>query len=215
MEILERLVGDVVKKGQLFTVSAPSGAGKTSLVRQLVERIPDLQVSVSHTTRKIRNGEVDSRDYFFINKAHFEKMIANDEFLEYARVFDNYYGTSKQTVEDTLSKGVDVLLEIDWQGASQIKKNLPAALSIFILPPSRKALINRLEGRGQDSEEIIARRTEEAVKEMRQFDAADYLIINDNFEVALEELMSLVIASRLTLKRQQINHNDLIRSLIS
>ncbi|MDO6459314.1 guanylate kinase [Granulosicoccaceae sp. 1_MG-2023] len=202
-------------EGQLYTVSAPSGAGKTSLVRQLMQRVPDLKVSVSHTTRPMRPGDLEGRDYFFVDKPRFEQMIADGAFLEYAQVFDNYYGTSRAAVEATLKAGHDVLLEIDWQGASQVKQLLPDTCSIFILPPSREALVERLQGRGQDSEEVIARRTAEAVAEMVHYHSADYLIINDQFDVAVHQLVSLVEAGRLTLQRQQARHHDLIEKLLS
>lgn len=201
-------------EGQLYTVSAPSGAGKTSLVRQLMQRIPELKVSVSHTTRPMRPGDLEGRDYFFVDKPRFEAMIEEEAFLEYARVFDNYYGTSRAAVEATLKAGHDVLLEIDWQGASQVKQILPETCSIFILPPSREALVERLKGRGQDSEEVIARRTAEAVSEMVHYHAADYLIINDQFDVAVHQLVSLVEAGTLTLPRQQERHGDLIAKLL-
>ena len=201
-------------EGQLYTVSAPSGAGKTSLVRQLMQRIPELKVSVSHTTRPMRPGDLEGRDYFFVDKPRFEQMIEEKAFLEYAQVFDNYYGTSRAAVEATLKAGHDVLLEIDWQGASQVKQMLPDTCSIFILPPSREALVERLKGRGQDSEDVIARRTADAVSEMVHYHAADYLIINDQFDVAVHQLVSLVQAGMLTLPRQQERYGDLIAKLI-
>ncbi len=209
-----RILGGIVKEGQLFMISAPSGAGKTSLVRQLVQRVNGLQVSVSHTTRERRKGEIDGEDYYFVDRKQFEKMIDSDDFLEYASVFENYYGTSKSAVDKTLSEGIDVLLEIDWQGAVQIKKNQPQTCAIFILPPSREALIERLKSRGKDSDEVIARRTAEAVREMKQFEAADYLIINDKFDVALDQLISLVTVYRLKLKRQYAKHFNFIESLL-
>jgi guanylate kinase len=201
-------------KGQLFTVSAPSGAGKTSLVRQLVQRVKALQVSVSHTTRAMRPGEVEGRDYHFVKKAEFESMVKVDAFLEHAAVFEHYYGTSKASVEKTLNEGIDVLLEIDWQGASQIKRQLPQTCSIFILPPSKQALLERLQSRGQDSDEVIERRTAEAVAEMKHYDASDFLIINDKFDEAVHELVTLVECKRLTLARQRVNFQDLINSLL-
>ena len=202
-------------KGQLFTVSAPSGAGKTSLVRQLIQRVRDLQVSVSHTTRPMRPGDAEGVDYFFVERPEFERMIEAGEFLEYASVFGNYYGTSRASVEQNLAEGRDILLEIDWQGAAQVKQKLPDTCSIFILPPSRETLIQRLQGRGQDSEEVIARRTAEAVAEMRHYDAADYLLINDQFDVAVHEFVSLIESRRLTVARQQVKHRDLIDSLLA
>ncbi len=202
-------------KGQLFIISAPSGAGKTSLVHQLIQRMRNLEVSVSHTTRPKRPGEVDGRDYIFVDRGHFESMIEADEFLEHASVFENYYGTSRATVEKTLASGKDVLLEIDWQGAALVKRKWSDSCSVFILPPSREALLERLTTRGQDSEDVIAHRTEKAVEEMLHYAAADYLIINDQFEVALHELISLVECNRLQLVRQQNRHKQLIASLLA
>ena len=207
--VLESIV-----KGQLFTVSAPSGAGKTSLVRQLVQRISDLKVSVSHTTRPMRPGDTEGVDYHYVDREKFEKMIEADEFLEHAEVFGNYYGTSRTGVDKELNRGIDILLEIDWQGASQIKTLVPDSVAIFILPPSREALLQRLRGRAQDSDEVIARRTAEAVEEMRHYDAADFLIINDQFDVAVGELVSLIQSQRLVLPRQKALHGDMIRSLL-
>lgn len=204
-----------MSSGQLFIVSAPSGAGKTSLVKALLARCPGIVVSVSHTTRASRPGEEDGRHYHFTDVARFREMIAAGDFLEHAEVFGNYYGTSRQSVEDTLASGLDVLLEIDWQGASQVSELLPQACSVFILPPSREALLERLRGRGQDDEAVIARRTTEAVEEMRHYAEADYLIINDEFETALDELESVVCAARLTRHRQQQRHAPLIASLLS
>lgn len=202
-------------KGQLFTVSAPSGAGKTSLVRQLVQRVSNLSVSVSHTTRPMRPGDIDGTDYHFVEHSRFEQMIENGEFLEHASVFENYYGTSRTAVEESLEKGMDILLEIDWQGAEQVNQLLPDTVSIFILPPSRKALLQRLQGRAQDSEEVIARRTAEAVAEMQHYHAADYLVINDQFDVAVGELVGLIESQRLSLSRQQLKHANLIQSLVA
>ncbi len=202
-------------KGQLFTISAPSGAGKTSLVRQLVQRVSDLEVSVSHTTRPMRPGDIDGEDYYFVEKPVFERMIAEDAFLEYASVFDNYYGTSRAAVEEMLEKGKDVLLEIDWQGAAQVKDKLAHTCAIFVLPPSRETLVARLRGRGQDSEDVIVKRTAEAVAEMKHYNAADFLVINDQFDIAVQDLVSLVNSQRLTLSRQRKTHEKLIESLLS
>lgn len=201
-------------KGQLYTVSAPSGAGKTSLVKQLVTRLDGLQISVSHTTRPMRPGEVDGRDYFFVDHAEFERLIGADQFLEYAKVFDNYYGTTLGAVEQTLQKNQDVLLEIDWQGAAQVKQKQHDSCSIFILPPSKQALLDRLNSRGQDSVEVIKRRTNEAVAEMRHYASADYLVINDQFEVAVAELSAIVMSQRLGLVRQQLKHQILVDKLL-
>ncbi|WP_133718629.1 guanylate kinase [Methylocaldum gracile] len=201
--------------GTLFIVSAPSGAGKTSLVRALRENLEGFTVSVSHTTRAQRPGEVHGRDYFFVNHAEFEGMIESGGFLEHARVFDNYYGTARATVEKALSEGQDVLLEIDWQGARQIRSLMPDCISIFILPPSRRTLEERLKTRGQDDPDTIARRMRDAISEMSHYSEYDYLIVNDDFDRALAELRSVVIASRLKTGRQSEVHKDLIGGLLA
>lgn len=198
---------------QMFIVSAPSGAGKTSLVRQAIENLDDLAVSVSHTTRPARPGETEARDYHFTDRDTFESMIHEDRFLEYAEVFGNYYGTSVDSVQQCLRDGQDVILEIDWQGAKQVRKKLEDVVSIFILPPSRATLIERLRGRAQDSDEVIERRTQEAVTEMKEYHRADYLIINDNFDQALVELQGIILAHRVTKARQALRHAGLITSL--
>ena len=203
-----------MKRGTLFVVSAPSGAGKTSLVRELRARVAGFTVSVSHTTRAQRPGEQHGQDYFFIERAEFERMVADSAFLEYARVFDNYYGTARETVATALAEGKDVMLEIDWQGARQIKAQIPACLSIFVLPPSRQTLAQRLHGRGQDDSETIARRMRDAISEMSHYAEYDYLIVNDDFETALEEMCSIVIASRLKTERQAETLGRLIHSLL-
>jgi len=200
-------------RARMFIVSAPSGAGKTSLVRRAVSEVTDLAVSVSHTTREPRAGEVHGEHYHFTDRAGFEAMIDDDRFLEYAEVFGNFYGTSVDAAQRCLSAGQDVILEIDWQGAKQVRKKLDDVVSIFILPPSRATLIERLRGRGQDSEEVIERRTQEAVTEMKQYHHSDYLIVNDEFELALAELKSVIIAHRVTKARQALRHAGLITSL--
>jgi len=172
-------------RGTLFIFSAPSGAGKTSLVKALLQAMDGIEVSVSHTTRPPRPGEVDGVDYHFVDVPTFEKMVAEGAFLEHARVFDNYYGTARSSVEARLQAGVDVILEIDWQGARLVREQF--------LPPSREALEVRLRGRGQDSDEVIARRMRDAVREMSHYAEFDYLVINDDFEVALGELRAIVI----------------------
>ncbi|MBB3230683.1 guanylate kinase [Halomonas stenophila] len=202
-------------QGTLFIVSAPSGAGKTSLVRELIESLDGIQVSVSHTTRPRRDGEVDGVNYHFVDKAAFESLIERGEFFEHARVFDNYYGTSRRAVQALLAAGQDVILEIDWQGARQVRAQLPDAVSIFILPPSREELEHRLAGRGTDEHAVIAERMREAVSEMSHHDEYDYLVINDDFTTALRELQSLVIARRLTLERVQARHGPLLAALLS
>jgi guanylate kinase len=201
--------------GKLYIISAPSGAGKTSLVKQLVADLDGLTVSVSHTTRKMRPGEAHGQDYYFVSVAEFQAMQGEQAFLEHAQVFDNFYGTAQQTVEENLNRGLDVVLEIDWQGAEQIKKLLPDSLSIFILPPSTEVLFERLRNRGQDGEEIIARRMRDAVTEMSHYNEFDYLVVNDVFEQALTELKSIVIANRLTKQRQLHNLRPLLTSLLA
>jgi len=201
--------------GKLYIISAPSGAGKTSLVKQLVADLDGLTVSISHTTRPMRPGEAHGQDYYFISVADFQAMQTEQAFLEHAQVFDNFYGTAQQTVEDNLNKGLDVILEIDWQGAEQIKKLLPDSLSIFILPPSTEVLLQRLRNRGQDGEEVIARRMRDAVTEMSHYNEFDYLVVNDAFEQALTELKSIVIANRLTRQRQAHKLEPLLASLLA
>lgn len=201
-------------QGSLFIVSAPSGAGKTSLVRAMMERLGQVAFSVSHTTRAMRPGEQDGRDYHFVDTQVFEAMIAQGAFLEHARVFDNYYGTARTSVEAQLTAGMDVFLDIDWQGARQIRAAWPGVVSIFILPPSRAALESRLRGRGQDSDETISRRMRDAVSESAHYGEYDYLIINDDFPTALDELMVIVRAERLRLGFQARRHADLLSSLL-
>lgn len=202
--------------GKLFVVSAPSGAGKTSLVKALIDSSQHIQVSISHTTRQIRPGEVDGVNYHFIDSSQFQHMLTNHGFLEHAEVFGNYYGTSKQWVEETIAKGINVILEIDWQGALQVKKLMPTT-AIFILPPSKSALRERLNNRGQDTENTINQRMAEATNEMSHYGDADYLIINDNFETALSELQSIFHGrhTELSLEKQQQRHQQLLTDLLS
>lgn len=188
--------------GQLFTVSAPSGAGKTSLVRSLVEGDPKLRVSVSHTTRAIRPGEVNGVNYHFVTRETFEAARDDNAFFEWAEVFGNLYGTAQSEVEDLLGQGFDVILEIDWQGARQVKERLPDCCAIFIMPPSLAALQNRLQSRGQDDSATIERRMAEAQNEMAHWPDCDYLVLNDDFDIALSELKSIVTAQRLRKVRQ-------------
>ena len=202
-------------KGTLFTVSAPSGAGKTSLVDGLVANLAGIQVSVSHPPRPKRPGETDGVNYHFVDVAAFEVMLEQHAFLEHARVFDNFYGTSRHWVEETLSRGIDVILEIDWQGASQVRTLMADTVGIFILPPSRQTLLQRLTNRGQDDEAVIARRLAEATLEMSHYREADYLIINDHFATALDELKSIITTRRLTLDKQQSRHGALLDDLLS
>jgi guanylate kinase len=176
----------------LYVISAPSGAGKTSLVRALLETRPRLVVSVSHTTRARRPGEVEGESYFFVTVERFEQLIREGAFLEYARVFDNYYGTGRAQVDQRLHHGRDVVLEIDWQGAQQVRRALPACISIFVLPPSRQALEQRLRGRGTDSEAVIQRRLADAATDMSHCREFEYAVVNDTFDQALSELGSIL-----------------------
>ncbi|HEX3603842.1 MAG TPA: guanylate kinase [Steroidobacteraceae bacterium] len=179
-------------QGRLYVVAAPSGAGKTSLVKALMEREPRIQFSVSYTTREPRPNEIRGRDYHFVSHERFQDMIANTEFLEHAQVFDNCYGTGVRTVQEALSNGEQLLLEIDWQGARQVRSRIPEAVSIFILPPSRAALEQRLKGRSTDSDEVIQRRLRDAAEDLGHWREFDYVVINDRFEQALEDLQAIV-----------------------
>ncbi len=201
--------------GTLYTVSAPSGAGKTSLVSALVKSNPEVCVSVSHTTRPMRPGEVNGVNYHFVDHPTFEKMLEAGEFLEHAQVFKNLYGTSQQWVIDTLQQGIDVILEIDWQGAQQVRKLMPDTVSLFILPPSLACLRQRLTGRGQDNDAVIEARMSEAINEMSHYVEADYLIINDDFTVALAQFQALITSQHLRLSRQAERHSDLLKSLLA
>ena len=202
--------------GKLFTVSAPSGAGKTSLVKALVDSSPHLQVSISYTTRPKRPGEEDGVNYFFVSRDSFQAMLAEGAFLESAEVFGNFYGTAKTSVEKMLAEGMDVILEIDWQGAHQIHQILPDAIAVFILPPSLEALRERLTNRGQDNEEVIAKRMDEANSEMTHYFEADFLVINDQFEQALEQIKSILKGQgqELQLANQQQRHRRLLEQLL-
>jgi len=177
---------------QLYVISAPSGAGKTSLIRSLRERRPNLQLSTSHTTRAPRSTEQDGREYHFVTKDEFQRMANAGDFLEHAQVFDNHYGTSRRQLEDKLASGSDVILEIDWQGAQQVRRALPVARSIFILPPSQQALRARLTGRATDSPEVIARRLRDAVADMGHFREFDYVVVNEDFDRAVADLEKIV-----------------------
>ncbi len=199
--------------GHLYIISAPSGAGKTSLVKALIEHTDNIEPSVSHTTRPQRIGEVDGIDYHFISDAQFREMLADNDFIEYAEVFGHFYGTSRYEVESKRSKGIDVILEIDWQGARQLHSLIPGAISIFILPPSLETLLERLYARGQDNQNVIEQRMTAARKEMIHYDEYQYLIINDVFSEALDQLHCIVTAKRLTLKQQKYQHAALIHSL--
>ena len=201
--------------GLLFVVSAASGTGKTSLVKALLERVNNLHVSVSHTTRGQRPGELEGVHYHFSQKEDFIALVEQGGFIEYAEVFGNYYGTAQATVKQQLAKGHDVLLEIDWQGAEQVRKLFPESQQIFILPPSQFDLRQRLSNRGTDSVEVIEHRLSCAVEDMQQYLNFDYLIINDDFNKALHDLESVIIANRLRLSQQASRHQELIQELIT
>jgi guanylate kinase len=191
------------RRGRLFVIAAASGTGKTSLVKALVERLPTLGFSVSHTTRPRRANEVDGRDYHFVDRPTFERMVAREEFLEHATVFDNLYGTGRAGVEAALHAGHDLLLEIDWQGAAQLRARLPEVRDVFILPPSRAALEARLRGRGTDSEAVIARRLRDSVTELSHWHEFRFVIVNDRFERALADLERVVTAEPVDLSRDR------------
>ncbi len=201
--------------GSLYTISAPSGAGKTSLVNGLVSGSEGVVVSVSHTTRPMRPGEADGINYHFVDDETFAAMTEQGAFLEQAKVFGKSYGTSQEWVEHTLASGIDVILEIDWQGAAQIRRLMPASVSVFILPPSRAALRSRLESRGQDSPEVIQHRLDEAVSELSHYADADYLVVNDDFDTALAELVSIISSTRLRACRQHVVLEPLLTELLS
>lgn len=200
--------------GNLFIVAAPSGAGKTTLVSLLLENDPQIRVSISHTTRAPRPGEENGREYHFIDVPAFLDKVQHGEFLEWAEVHGNYYGTSKKWIESEMSSGRDVLLEIDWQGAQQVRKSFPKAIGIFVLPPSMDVLKTRLSGRGTDSAEVIARRIAAAHDEMRHVDEFDYVIINDGLQQAAGDLQAIVRAARLRYANQRQRHVSLFASLL-
>ncbi len=203
--------------GTLYIVSAPSGAGKSSLISALLESNPnsDLQVSVSHTTRAPREGEVNGQHYHFVSVDEFKAAIEEGVFFEWAEVFGNYYGTSRKVIEQQLANGIDVFLDIDWQGARQVKELMPQAKGIFILPPSRTELERRLIGRGTDSDEVIAGRMAKAVSEMSHYDEYDYLIVNDSFEQALADFGAIIKANRMIVTQQAIKHCDMLKDLLA
>ena len=196
-------------EGVLYIVSAPSGAGKTSLVKALLKTDPTIRLSVSYTTRSPRPGETDGRDYHFVNRERFEIMLAEGEFLEHAEVYGNFYGTSKGSISRDLNASRDVLLEIDWQGAEQVRQHFPQSASIFILPPSFNALRTRLAGRGQDSDEVIERRLAAAAHDVAHAEAFDYIIVNDDFDHALQDLVAITRSIRLEAARQLKRHTAL------
>lgn len=203
-----------LERGKLFVVAAPSGAGKTSLVRALMQRQPQLRFSISYTTRQQRPAERHGHDYFFVDKAEFERLLGAGEFLEHAQVFDNYYGTSRTQVEHLLAAGSSVLLEIDWQGAQQIRRAAPQHSSIFILPPSREALEKRLRSRATDSDEIIARRLRDSLADMSHWTEFDYVVVNDDFERATGDLEAIVTGHGAALRRDRPEVQALTQRLL-
>lgn len=200
--------------GLLFVITAASGTGKTSLVKRLIANTTNLCVSISHTTRQRRPGEIDGVDYHFTSQQSFLAQVTEGQFVEHAEVFGNYYGTAHTSVNKQLQQGQDVILEIDWQGAGQVKKLFPHAILIFIIPPSRNALRQRLSARGQDSADVIEKRLAGSLTEMRQFVNFDYLVVNDDFDTALADLTAIVHARRLTLQQQQQRQADLLVQLM-
>ena len=202
-----------MKQGTLFIVTAPSGAGKTSLVNELLHQIKNLLVSVSHTTRPIRPGEINGKNYHFVDERRFLSMISNGDFLETADVYGYKYGTSSKWVSAELGRGNDVILEIDWQGAIQIKRQFPGACSIFILPPSLEALIDRLNKRQQDDDETIARRMAQAKEVISHVKDADYAVVNDRFDETVNEVSSIIQSRRLKIEAQMVNLANLLANL--
>lgn len=200
--------------GNLYIVAAPSGTGKTSLVKALVDSMPDITVSISHTTRPKRPNEIDGVNYYFIDNPAFEHMIKHHDFLEYATIFDHYYGTSKQWVKKTLSQGTDVILEIDWQGNQQIKHLFPESIGIFILPPSLEDLQSRLITRNQDGPEIIKKRLADAKETVSHIHEFDYVVINDDFAKAVHDIKLIVETGRLLQRRQSAKYSKLINNLV-
>ncbi len=207
----------MITKGNLFILSAPSGAGKSSLITALFEQEFSwpMQVSISHTTREPRPGEEDGKHYHFVSKKHFERLIKKNAFYEHAQVFDNYYGTSEQAIDEQLEKGIDVFLDIDWQGAQQVRMKKPEVVTIFIAPPSKAELEQRLIGRGQDSETVIASRMAKAQAECSHYQEFDYVIINDDFTQALSDLTTIVCNQRLKCNQQKEKHQDLFKDLLA
>ena len=204
-----------VAPGTLYMISAPSGAGKSSLVNALIKRLPFVYLSISHTTRPMRPGEEDGQHYHFVTAEVFLDSVERGEFLEHAQVFDNYYGTSQVWVQSQLDMGHDVILEIDWQGAQQIRQKMPDTKGVFILPPSREALQERLEKRAQDSDDVITRRMRDATSEMSHYHEYDFVVVNDDFYKSLDELCSIFIANRMTLSKQQHTHGELFIELLN
>ena len=204
-----------MKRGRLFVVSAPSGAGKTSLVNKLLEDDPQLQLSISHTTRTRRPTEAEGREYHFVSAAQFRQLEARGEFLEHARVFDNLYGTARMFVEQQLQAGRDVLLEIDWQGARQVRAHMPQCVSVFILPPSRQALAQRLARRATDIAEVIARRLADAATDMSHYREFDYVVVNDDFAQAVADLKRIIAAQGEDLRSDRPQLAPLLAQLLA
>ncbi|WP_255990752.1 guanylate kinase [Chitinolyticbacter albus] len=200
-------------KGNIFVVTAPSGAGKTTLVAALLAADQNVQLSISFTTRAPRAGEVHGKDYHFVERSEFERMIAAGELLEYAEVYGNYYGTSRTWIESVVDNGRDILLEIDWQGAQQVKHIFPDAVGVFVLPPAVEVLEARLRNRGKDSETIIAQRMAAAREEMSHYSEADFIIVNEHIDEAVRDIVSVVRAIRLRLHTQRIRHGALLNAL--
>jgi guanylate kinase len=208
--------------GNLFILAAPSGAGKSSLIKALLQNHDateihnnEMQVSVSHTTRAPRPGEIDGVHYHFVSREVFQQLITQDEFFEWAEVFGNYYGTSKVVIEQTLRKGIDVFLDIDWQGARQVKAQIPDTATIFVAPPSREELMRRLTERGQDTPEVIQDRMNKAVSEISHYHEFDYIVVNDDFDAALAELDAIVSSRRLRKEKQVMRHQSLFENLLA
>jgi len=200
--------------GTLYIVSAPSGAGKTSLVSALIKTLTNIQVSISHTTRVKREGEQEDVDYHFVTHAEFKELISQNVFLEHAKVFDHFYGTSKQWVQEARRLGKDVILEIDWQGARQVRSHFADVQSIFICPPSNEALIERLQKRHPDNPDLVAERMREAREQISHYNEYDFLICNDKFEAALEDMLNIILGHRLRIKRQSIALGPIIQRLL-
>ena len=204
-----------MKRGRLYVISAPSGAGKTSLVKRLLESEPRLRLSISHTTRTRRPTEVEGREYHFVTKPQFEELAARGEFLEHARVFDNNYGTARAFVEAQLAAGHDVLLEIDWQGARQVRRAMPDCVSIFVLPPARAALAERLARRATDTREVIERRLRDAATDMAHYGEFDYVVVNDDFERAVADLKRIIEGQGADLKSDRPELKPLLAELLA
>lgn len=201
--------------GNLYIVAAPSGGGKTSLVKNLVETLPDIEISISHTTRAMRPKEKDGEDYFFVSEDEFMKLVNTNAFIEHARVFNHLYGTSEAQISARLQQGIDIVLDIDWQGAEQIRYAFPQAVSVFIVPPSLDVLKQRLINRCQDKDEIISERMIKAQDELSHYPEFDYLIVNDDFDNAAMELRSIVVANRHRMERQVNKQAKLLSFLLS